>query len=123
MAGFRTKQTARTALRLLAQEREALLSGHMAGLPVISEKLERCAQVLESVQDGGDAELRRLAAQIRITAAHNQTLAEAARRGLKSAARLHADALKGAVRLQTYTPGGRTQIIGAAARHGSDRRT
>jgi|GEM_PF-3830758 len=123
IAAFRVKQTARTALRLLAQERAALISGRLGALPAISEKLERCAEALEAVQDGGDQELLRLAEQIRNSAAHNQTLADAARRGVKSAARLHAEALKGAVRLQTYTPGGRTQIISAAPRRGSDRRT
>lgn len=123
LAGFRIKQTARTTLHLLEQERQALLSGNLSSLPPISAKLDRCARVLEGHKDGGDAELERLADKIRKMAARNQTLAEAARRGLKSAARLHNDALQGAARLQTYTPGGRTQVIGGTTQRASDRRT
>ena len=123
ISAFRLRQTARTALRLLAQERQALLSGRFAALAALSTQIERCAEVLEGQGRTDDAEIRKLLAQVREAARHNQSLTEAARRGLRTAAKAHRDARDGAARLQTYPNRGRAQVILNAGLQQNDRRT
>ena len=125
ISSFRARQSARKTLRLLEQERQAFLTGNLTMLGSISTQLERAADALGDLNHLGDAEAQALVERIRAAASHNQSLAEASRRGLRAGARIRGEAQSGGLtKMQTYTNRGRTQVIlGVSAHNSSDRRT
>jgi flagellar biosynthesis/type III secretory pathway chaperone len=103
----RSDTSAQRLLALLAAERKALLAGELAALPDFVVAKERLTAALSSAPPEA-GELVRL----RVAAASNQALLEAALRGVK-AARARIDAARsGGAALSTYDARGKSSTWG-----------
>ncbi|WP_112320732.1 hypothetical protein [Oceanibium sediminis] len=118
---IRQRQLARRLLSLLEEERAALVAGNLAALGPLATRITDAMTALGAASAFDDPAPDRTLQKIHAAAAHNQTLAEASRRGLTTAMRLRDETLGMQSRMQTYTGGGQTRTI-MARKSTSDRR-
>lgn len=99
-------RAARRVLRLLDDERKALLQADFGHIERLATKLQAACDTLESLPPIDDSRLTAELDRIRREAARNQSLAEASRRGVAAATRLRRDFETARNMLSTYTGSG-----------------
>lgn len=122
IATFRHRRYARQALALLERERLALLTGDFPAMRQTSAALNRIGTALEGLATVRDPSLIHLLEQVRDAADRNGRIADASRRGLRTASRLRAEVGGSATNLGTYTGAGQRRDI-VAPKTTRDRRT
>lgn len=99
-------RAARRILRLLDDERKALLHADFGHIQRLTAQLQSACDTLEALPLSDDSRVAADIERIRQGAARNQSLAEASRRGVAAATRLRLEQDAARKSLSTYTGAG-----------------